>query len=189
MLRKTHAGEWPCRAARGFHPGQRRHTSGGPDVLNQVSNMLPAGWRSSLLALDGAMMGDLSDQLFRLPANATHAVVSIGGNDVLQSLDVLRLCVGCVAGDDVHNRQRQSQRTERLSGSGRPDGVQRWHSACGIRVTASGDRSPARLHRARRLREPDRAAIRGGEKIARAILRSLGRAPASGDSCRVYFRS
>jgi len=53
--------------------------------------MLPAGWRASLLALDGAMMADLEHQLDGLPADVTHVVVSIGGNDVLQNLDVLRL--------------------------------------------------------------------------------------------------
>src|SRR2546429_9558272 len=67
------------------------YTSGGPDVVRQLSSMLPAGWRASLLALDGAMMGDLEHQLDRLPADVTHVVVSIGGNDVLQNLDVLRL--------------------------------------------------------------------------------------------------
>jgi hypothetical protein len=55
--------------------------------------MLPSGWRASLLAVDGAMMGDLEHQLFTLPADVTHIVVSIGGNDVLQNLDVLRLKV------------------------------------------------------------------------------------------------
>src|SRR5207245_9693331 len=67
------------------------YTSGGPDVVRQLTSMLPAGWRASLLALDGAMMGDLEHQLYRLPADVTHVVVSIGGNDVLQNLDVLRL--------------------------------------------------------------------------------------------------
>src|SRR5256714_6679524 len=67
------------------------YTSGGPDVVRQLTSMLPAGWRASLLALDGAMMGDLEHQLYRLTADVTHVVVSIGGNDVLQNLDVLRL--------------------------------------------------------------------------------------------------
>jgi hypothetical protein len=71
----------------------RAYTEGGPDVVTQLAGMLPAGWRASLLALDGAMMGDLGHQLSRLPADVTHVVVSIGGNDVLQNLDVLRLKV------------------------------------------------------------------------------------------------
>src|SRR2546421_11516843 len=67
------------------------YTSGGPDVARQLTSMLPAGWRASLLALDGAMMGDLEYQLYRLPADVSNMVVSIGGNDVLQNLDILRL--------------------------------------------------------------------------------------------------
>jgi hypothetical protein len=69
------------------------YTEGGPDVVTQLAGMLPSGWGASLLAVDGAMMGDLGHQLYRLPADATHLVVSIGGNDVLQNLDVLRLKV------------------------------------------------------------------------------------------------
>jgi hypothetical protein len=67
------------------------YTEGGPDVVTQLASMLPSGWTASLLALDGAMMGDLGDQLHRLSADVTHVVVSIGGNDVLQNVDVLRL--------------------------------------------------------------------------------------------------
>lgn len=69
------------------------YTSGGPDVVTQLQDMLPTGWRASLLAVDGAMMGDLAHQLQRLPSDVTHVVVSIGGNDVLQNLDVLELRV------------------------------------------------------------------------------------------------
>jgi len=45
------------------------YTSGGPGVVKQLTSMLPAGWRASLLALDGAMMGDLEHQLYTLPAD------------------------------------------------------------------------------------------------------------------------
>lgn len=69
------------------------YTDGGPDVVTQLRSMLPSGWRASLLAVDGAMMGGLEHQLQGLPADATQIVVSIGGNDVLQNLDVVRLKV------------------------------------------------------------------------------------------------
>jgi hypothetical protein len=45
------------------------------------------------MAVDGAVMGDLEHQVYRLPPDVTNVVVSIGGNDVLQNLDVLRLRV------------------------------------------------------------------------------------------------
>lgn len=69
------------------------YTSGGPDVVTQVTSMLPSGWRASLFAVDGAMMGDLAHQLNGLPSDVTHFVVSVGGNDVLQNMDVIQLRV------------------------------------------------------------------------------------------------
>ncbi len=41
------------------------------------------------LAKDGGRMADLSGQLSRLPAQATHLVISVGGNDALDRAGVL----------------------------------------------------------------------------------------------------
>src|ERR1700682_980449 len=71
----------------------RAYTEGGPDVVTQLQRMLPVGLRAALLAVDGAMRAPPADQHHRLPADVTHVVVSIGGNDVLQNLDVVRLSV------------------------------------------------------------------------------------------------
>ena len=65
------------------------YTDGGPDVVTQLRRLLPHGWTTSLLAIDGSMIADLGDQLARLPSDVTHFVVSIGGNDVLANLDVI----------------------------------------------------------------------------------------------------
>jgi hypothetical protein len=69
------------------------YISGGPDVLTHLRGMLPAGWRATLLALDGSLIADLDGQLSDLPADTTHVVVSVGGNNVLMNLDILRLRV------------------------------------------------------------------------------------------------
>ena len=69
------------------------YTSGGPDVVTHLRGLLPAGWRATLLALDGSLVGDLDGQLSELPADTSHAVVSMGGNNVLMNLDILRLRV------------------------------------------------------------------------------------------------
>ena len=61
----------------------------GPDVIRQLRESLPAGWRASLNAVDGAKIGNIEGQLGRLPADASHLVVSIGGNDALHYSDVL----------------------------------------------------------------------------------------------------
>jgi len=60
-----------------------RYVPGGPAVVEQVRRALPGGWRATLLAVDGSVAADVAGQLDRLPADATHLVVSAGGNDAL----------------------------------------------------------------------------------------------------------
>jgi hypothetical protein len=60
-----------------------RYVPGGPSVIEHLRRCLPRDWRATLLALDGAVAVDVSDQLARLPADASHLVVSAGGNNAL----------------------------------------------------------------------------------------------------------
>jgi hypothetical protein len=60
------------------------YVSGGPDVVSQLREHLPAGWRATLRAVDGAVAADVASQLGRLPPDASHLVVSVGGNDALR---------------------------------------------------------------------------------------------------------
>jgi hypothetical protein len=64
-------------------------TAGAPDVVRQVRQRLPHGSEATLAAVDGSRMMDVRDQLRRLPDDATHLVVSAGGNDALHSSDFL----------------------------------------------------------------------------------------------------
>jgi len=59
------------------------YVAGGPDVVAQLRERLPSGWRATLLAVDGSVMASVPRQLERLPADASHLVVSVGGNDAL----------------------------------------------------------------------------------------------------------
>jgi lysophospholipase L1-like esterase len=59
------------------------YVPGEPDVVKQLRAVLPAGWTASLLAVDGAVTRSVAAQLTRVPAGATHLVVSVGGNDAL----------------------------------------------------------------------------------------------------------
>ena len=59
------------------------YVPGGPDVVKQVRAALPSGWSATLLAVDGAVTRGVEAQLSRLPADATHLVLSVGGNDAL----------------------------------------------------------------------------------------------------------
>src|SRR3954470_24212641 len=57
----------------------KAYVAGGPDVIAQLRARLPAGWRASLGAVDGAVTADVTRQLGRVPQEATHLVVSVGG--------------------------------------------------------------------------------------------------------------
>jgi lysophospholipase L1-like esterase len=59
------------------------YVGGGPDVLTQLRQRLPAGWRATLTAVDGGVIRDIPRQLERVPDDATHLVISVGGNDAL----------------------------------------------------------------------------------------------------------
>jgi hypothetical protein len=61
----------------------------GPAVVDQVRRTLPEGWRATLLAVDGDRIGDVHRQLGRLPEDAGHLALSVGGNDLLAEAGVL----------------------------------------------------------------------------------------------------
>ena len=61
----------------------------GPDVVAQLRRRLPPGARATLGAVDGSITTGVTPQLQRVPPDATHLVVSSGGNDALQYSKVL----------------------------------------------------------------------------------------------------
>jgi hypothetical protein len=67
-----------------------RYVPGRPPVVEQVRRGLPAGWKATLLAVDGHTVEDIAVQLPRVPADASHLVVSIGGNDALGAGGLVR---------------------------------------------------------------------------------------------------
>lgn len=73
------------------------YVAGGPDVVGQLRSILPSGWRATLNALDGAVIGDISGQLPKLPGDAAHLVISAGGNDALGEAHLLDQSVGSMA--------------------------------------------------------------------------------------------
>lgn len=60
-----------------------------PDVRTQLQEALPAGHRATLLAIDGSIIETVFAQIKRLPANASHLMISIGGNDLLGQMHTL----------------------------------------------------------------------------------------------------
>jgi lysophospholipase L1-like esterase len=65
------------------------YVRGGPDVIAHLRERLPQGWDSTLAAIDGATTQDMGIQYGRIPGDATHLVLSIGGNDALMNIDIL----------------------------------------------------------------------------------------------------
>jgi hypothetical protein len=74
------------------------YTRGGPDVIAQVRELLPKGWRATLLALDGATTQQTLLQVERVPRDATHLVLSVGGNDALWQAGIIQAPARSVAG-------------------------------------------------------------------------------------------
>lgn len=78
-------------------------------VADQLREKLPAGWRVSLLAIDGAVTDGVRSQLEELPDDATFLVLSIGGNDALQHVDVFGKETDSVGGGvlEMHDIQNE----------------------------------------------------------------------------------
>jgi hypothetical protein len=73
------------------------YTGAEPDVITHLHAILPAGWQATLRAVDGSTTRDLAAQLPRVPREASHLVVSIGGNDALLHSDLLDTAVESTA--------------------------------------------------------------------------------------------
>src|SRR5687767_4573555 len=59
------------------------YVPGGPSVIEQLGTSLGRDWQATLLAVDGHVAADVAGQLAGLPTDATHLVISAGGNDAL----------------------------------------------------------------------------------------------------------
>lgn len=67
----------------------RAYTGADPDVVTHLRGLLSEGARATLLAVDGDTTSGIAAQSARIPADATHLVVSVGGNDALGHYDLL----------------------------------------------------------------------------------------------------
>jgi lysophospholipase L1-like esterase len=73
------------------------YVGGGADVLTHLRGRAPEGWRATLLAVDGSVVEGVLTQLERVPADATHLVISAGGNDALNNANILQERAGSAA--------------------------------------------------------------------------------------------
>lgn len=65
------------------------YVRGGPAVVEQLRAKLPDGWKATLLAVDGSVTAGVRRQLDKVPRDATHLVVSVGGNDAIGHAGIL----------------------------------------------------------------------------------------------------
>jgi len=73
------------------------YVNGGLDVIAQVRLQIPADWKASLRAVDGSVVENVQKQTFDLPDDATHLVISVGGNDAILKADILQQKAASIA--------------------------------------------------------------------------------------------
>jgi hypothetical protein len=75
----------------------KSYVGSGPDVIEQLKGDLPSGWTATLAARDGSTTADIKSQLKAMPQDATHLVVSAGGNDALEEKKLIEESASSVA--------------------------------------------------------------------------------------------
>jgi lysophospholipase L1-like esterase len=65
------------------------YVPGQPAVIDLVQSLLPKDWKATLLAVDGSVTTDALRQLDALPTDASHLVLSVGGNDAFRQMGIL----------------------------------------------------------------------------------------------------
>ena len=65
------------------------YTGGEPDVATHLRSLLSGAWRVTLCAVDGATTQSIAPQIRRVPADASHIVIAVGGNDAVAQSDLL----------------------------------------------------------------------------------------------------
>src|SRR5215218_10410421 len=62
-----------------------------PDVITSLQNIIPPAWQATLKAVDGSVIENVSRQFLESPPDATHFVISAGGNNAILNSDVLQM--------------------------------------------------------------------------------------------------
>lgn len=68
----------------------KAYVKGGMDVVAHLREQMPQDWKASLLAVDGSVVENVRKQLLSLPGDATHLVISVGGNNAILNADILQ---------------------------------------------------------------------------------------------------
>src|SRR4051812_49897673 len=57
------------------------YTRGEPDVVQHLRSLMPRTWQATLRAVDGSTTAGLPVQAEKIPADASHLVIAIGGDN------------------------------------------------------------------------------------------------------------
>lgn len=69
----------------------------GKDVITHLQENLPDDWKTSLEAVDGSLIENVSEQLLKVSPEATHFIISVGGNNTILDADILQMKAGNAA--------------------------------------------------------------------------------------------
>jgi lysophospholipase L1-like esterase len=61
----------------------KAYVGGGLDVIAHIRRLIPDGWKASIRAVDGSVVENVRKQALDLPDDATHLIISAGGNDAI----------------------------------------------------------------------------------------------------------
>lgn len=86
-----------------------------PDVGKQLQEILDENDKVTMLAIDGDIIRGVANQLKRLPEDATHLFISVGGNDALLRLQTFNNPVSNI-GEGFYNFYSIKQEFERMYG-------------------------------------------------------------------------
>ena len=62
----------------------------GLDVIACLRQQISPAWKASLRAVDGSLVENVREQIFDLPEDTTHLIVSAGGNNAILQADILQ---------------------------------------------------------------------------------------------------
>jgi len=62
----------------------------GRAVIEYLREQVPDDWKATLRATDGSVIENVHRQIVGLPDDATHLVVSVGGNNAILNADILQ---------------------------------------------------------------------------------------------------
>ena len=66
------------------------YVNGGLNVIAHLRQQIPAEWKVSLRAVDGSVVENVRNQAHGLPDDATHLIISAGGNNAILNADILQ---------------------------------------------------------------------------------------------------